>query len=467
MPSADPSGLTAEFWSAVGGDVDGLDSLEISGRDMWLGGPLPVDDLAIAAIATALMAAGGLAAARGATRPVAGLSAEHAALSFRSERHALVGGVPLGAGFAPLSRIVRCDGGGWARTHANYPHHAAALGRALGFDAADQQGAVAALEAAAGSMDSVALEDAVVAAGGCAAALRPPEDWASHPAGQAAMAMGLVAWDGGSTTSSRDLPSPATASRPAAGIRVLDLTRVIAGPVAGRTLAALGADVLRVDPPALPELADQHVDTGPGKRTAFLDLADADRREALLAGADVVLMGYRPGALARLGLGADELAERHPHLVQVSLCAWGWEGPWAQRRGFDSLVQLASGIAAMCAAPDGSPGVLPAQALDHATGHLMAAAALRGLTWRARGEPVAPARLSLARTAGALLAAPRPAERATDATDNADPDSHRASFGDASLIAPPGTLDGESLSWPHGPRPLGGDPPAWARSRRR
>ena len=128
---------------------------------------------------------------------------------------------------------------------------------------------------------------------------------------------------------------------------MLDLTRVIAGPVAGRTLAALGAEVLRIDPPALPELPEAHLDTGPGKRSALLDLADAERREALLAGADVLLTGYRPGSLDRFGL------DRHPQLVHVSLSAWGTAGPWAGRRGFDSLVQVASGIAAACAAPDG------------------------------------------------------------------------------------------------------------------
>jgi crotonobetainyl-CoA:carnitine CoA-transferase CaiB-like acyl-CoA transferase len=224
--------------------------------------------------------------------------------------------------------------------------------------------------------------------------------------------------------------------------------------VAGRTLAALGADVLRIDPPGLPELPEAHLDTGPGKRTALLDLADAERREGLLAGADVLLTGYRPGALDRFGLTG-----RHPHLVHVSLSAWGASGPWAARRGFASLVQVASGIAAACAASDGTPGVLPAQALDHGTGHLMAAAALRALAARERGEPVPAARLSLARTAAELLARPRRDEPAR----RPDPDRFRVAFGDVSLIAPPGALDGVPLAWAHGPRPLGGDPPAWSR----
>lgn len=113
-------------------DARAQDALEVHDAGAWLGGPLAVDDLAVAATATALLAAGELAQARGAARPTVWLSAEHVALSFTSERHALVGGRPAGAGFAPLSRLVRCLHGGWARTHANYPHHAAGVSQRLG-----------------------------------------------------------------------------------------------------------------------------------------------------------------------------------------------------------------------------------------------------------------------------------------------------------------------------------------------
>ena len=457
--------MLRDYWSALGGDAAALGGLEVSGRDAWLGGPLAVDDLAVGAAGAALLAAAELAEARGLGRPAATLSAEHVALSFTSERHVRVRGEPAGGGFAPLSRMLRCAGGGWARTHGNYPHHAAALCRALGI-ARDPE----ALEAAALERTALELEEAVVAAGGCAAALRSADEWAAHPAGAAVGRTALVEWVEAPVAPANQPPPRATPraerallragdeqlharrNRPAAGLRVLDLTRVIAGPVAGRTLAALGAEVIRIDPPALPELPEAHLDTGPGKRSALLDLADAERREALLAGADVVLTGYPGGSLDRF------LGERHPHLICVSLSAWGATGPWASRRGFDSLVQVASGIAAACAAPDGTPGVLPAQALDHGTGHLMAAAALRGLATRERGEGGRCARLSLARTAAELLAAPRAAAPAR----TPDPDRFRVAFGDVELIAPPGALDGTPLRWAHGPRPLGGDEPAWA-----
>jgi CoA-transferase family III len=449
-PTESGPGLTVRFWQALGGDPAALADLEIRGRDAWLGGPLAVDELAVGAVAAALLAAAELAEARTGRRPAVALDAEHVALSFRSERYPLVRGAPAPAGFAPLSRFVQCARGGWARTHGNYPHHAAALTRALGDD----------LDLAAASMDALALEEAVVGAGGCAAALRSPEQWRRHPAGQAVAKTPLIVRGTELATTAGRRLGPAQGA-PCTGLKVLDLTRVIAGPVAGRTLAALGADVLRVDPPQLPEIPAQHLDTGPGKRASVLDLADSGRREALLSGADVVLIGYRPGALTRFGLAPEALAERHPHLVQVSLSAWGATGPWAYRRGFDSLVQVATGIAALCAGPDGHPGALPAQALDHATGHLMAGAALRGLTARARGEPHAPARLSLARTAKALLDAPRPTEPSTPATGGARPERYRVTLGEVSLIAPPGRLDGVPLCWRHGPRPLGGDPPAW------
>jgi hypothetical protein len=455
--------LTESLWKAIGGDREMLGSLSVDREDAWLGGPLAVDELAVGSVAAALMAAAELAQARGAPRPAVSLSGEHVALSFRSERHVQIDGRPAPAGFAPLSRLVRCANGGWLRTHGNYPHHAAALGRALGIDVSgDQEGAVRRLEQAALSATATELETAVVAAGGCAAAFRTRQQWESDPAGRAVAAPPVVAFERELATCSEvALPVLVDGGRPCEGIRVLDLTRVIAGPVGGRTLAGLGADVLRVDPPQLPEIPEGHIDTGVGKRSATLDLADADRREALLAGAHVLLTGYRPGALGRFGLDAPDLAERHPHLVQVSLSAWGTTGPWGGRRGFDSLVQVASGIAAECAAADGTPGVLPAQALDHATGHLVAAAALRALAMRAAGHATGPARLSLARTARELLLATRPESASSPATGAADPAGYGVTFGAVSLIAPPGTLEGKPLRWRHGPHELGSDSPWW------
>ena len=159
MPPGADSSLTESLWRAVGGDREALSSLSVTRADAWLGGPLAVDELAVGAVAAALMGAAELAHARGAERPAIGLSAEHVALSFQSERHVLIDGRSTGAGFAPLSRLVKCANGGWLRTHGNYPHHAAAIGRALGIDVSgDQQRAAERLAQAALTAEAIELE---------------------------------------------------------------------------------------------------------------------------------------------------------------------------------------------------------------------------------------------------------------------------------------------------------------------
>lgn len=249
---------------------------------------------------------------------------------------------------------------------------------------------------------------------------------------------------------------------------MLDLTRVIAGPVATRTLAAHGADVLRLDAPQRPELPAQAWDTLSGKRSALLDLgADPGRLEELLAGADAVVTGYRPGALDRFGLAPEALAQRHPGLVIVTLSAWGHDGPWGARRGFDSLVQAACGIAltegtapVSGAAP--VPGALPAQVLDHATGYLAAAATLLALRRQRREGGTHLARLALVATAGWLQALPRTDPEPVPAVD---PAPHlvtvAAPDGRLTLVAPPGTVGGRPLSWPPPPPAYGAAAPEW------
>ena len=250
--------------------------------------------------------------------------------------------------------------------------------------------------AAIAGREAVELETTLHAAGGVAAAVRTAARWRA------------VAGPPPPLVERREL-GPA-APRPVRRLRVLDLTRVIAGPVATRTLAAHGADVLRLDAPHLPEIPLQAWDMLPGKRSALVDLGDAEARERLLAEADVVVTGYRPGALDRFGLAPEALAERYPGLVVVTLSAWGHEGPWSTRRGFDSLVQAACGIAVDEGKPD-APGALPAQVLDHATGYLAAAGALLAVEQQRRGGGSHHVRFSLAGTAAWLQSLPRAAPR--------------------------------------------------------
>ncbi|HEU4656912.1 MAG TPA: CoA transferase [Capillimicrobium sp.] len=435
-------------WAALGGAPELADRLTAGPAARPLGGPFAVDELAVATIGAALIAALELRAARGGPLGTATLDPRHAGVAFHSERHARRGGEPTGVGFADLSRFWP-TGDGCIRTHANYPHHRRALLSVIGEPAAIAR------------WSAVELEDGIVAAGGAAAAVRDAATWRAHPQGAAMAALPLLDLTAAGERTARPLPELPEDGLPAAGVRVLDLTRVIAGPVGTRMLAALGADVLRIDPPQLPELESQWLDAAVGKRSALLDLrAYHDRAifERLLGEADVVVHGYRPGALAPFGLEPAALAERHPHLVSVTLSAWGHCGPWAHRRGFDSLVQAASGIAAALAAADGTPGALPAQALDHGTGYLIAAAALRGLTVRATTGHAAHARLALARTADWLLCAPW----AEGPAEPVDPEPYVAALGDVQLVAPPGALDGRPLAWPAPPPRYGADRPAFA-----
>lgn len=381
------SALLAAVARATGVPLDV--PVEVVG-DTGLGGPLPVPDLVLASVAAQLAAARLLT---GDPAPIA-LDAVHVGLAARSERYVRLAGRPVGMGFAPLSRFWR-TADGWLRLHGNYPHHRAAAASVLGSEDPE------AVATAAARRRAVELEEAVVSAGGAAAAVRTPEGWAASPPGRAVAELPLL-----------ELRRVADGAprRPALhGLRVLDLTRVIAGPVATRVLASHGADVLRVDGPRRPDLREGLLDTGVGKRHVVLDLADVGDRatvEELLAAADVVVQGYRPGALEAFGMDPAALAQRHPHLVVVRLSAWGLRGPWAHRRGFDSLVQAATGIATVCGTPE-EPGVLPAQALDHATGYLAAATVLAALV-RQRAEGGGwYGELSLAQTARELLAAPR------------------------------------------------------------
>uniref|UniRef100_UPI000B04A398 CoA transferase n=1 Tax=Leisingera sp. F5 TaxID=1813816 RepID=UPI000B04A398 len=260
----------------------------------------------------------------------------------------------------------------------------------------------------------------------------------------------------------------ATAERPLAGLRVLDLTRVLAGPVSTRTLAGFGADVLRIDPPGWDE-PGVITDVALGKRMASLDLrntADRQRFEALLSKADVLVHGYRPGALDGLGYGADARRRIAPNAVEASLDAYGWTGPWALRRGFDSLVQMSAGIAdtGRVQAKAGDPHPLPVQALDHATGYLMAAAVLSALATAAQGVAVPAARLSLARTAE-LLAGMQKCAEGPDVTKPANSDFaqeiENSGWGPGRRLAAPLALDTSQMRWDRPASRCGSAPAYW------
>ena len=384
--------LAASLEPAVGAVDDGPDVVD--GPRRWWAGPLDVEGLALGSVRTALTAFRLLTGERRLT-----VSAAQVAGAFGSQDHLCVDG-RMPQMFAPLSRWFRAADG-WIRLHGNYPHHVLALREAYGVTGPDELARILSDRAV------TEIEGAVDAAGGIAAGLRTPEEWLRSPAGLAVADEPWISWRFGES----GLRSRPSAGPGLSGVRVLDLTRVIAGPTGTRLLAQLGADVLRVDPPHRPEILAQYLDTGAGKRSVVADVSDPSTRSRmgdLLRAADVVVTGYRPGALDQWGMGEEALRERHPHLVVVVLNAYGQHGPWAGRRGFDSIVQAATGIGHVYGREVGGswlPGALPVQALDHATGYGVAAAAMALLLRRTR-DGAGSAHLSLARTAHVLLGLP-------------------------------------------------------------
>jgi crotonobetainyl-CoA:carnitine CoA-transferase CaiB-like acyl-CoA transferase len=407
--------LSALFES-VGLPAPSAAQLELTGAEPALPSSFAVGTAAQASIAAAALAAAQVGGMRGAAAAQISVDMQHAALECISY-FAVDGLVPNL--WDKYSGIYKCADG-WVRIHANFQHHRAGALAVLGLTPGEHCGK-ADVEAALQNWSAEDFETACAQRGLVVAALRTHAQWLAHPQSQAVAQQQLIAIKKIAANPMNALgyapksfmntawadQKPGTASRPLAGLRVLDLTRILAGPVAGRALAAYGADVLLINGPHLPNI-EAIADTSRGKRSAQLDLRTESGRETLaqlVREADVFIQGYRPGALERLGFGAEQLAQLNPRIVAISLSAYGNSGPWAGRRGFDSLVQTATGLNADESAAAGldlsmaAPKALPVQILDHATGYLMAFAACT-LIARQHAEGGAwHATLSLARTA--------------------------------------------------------------------
>ena len=443
----------------------------------WWAGPLDVEGLALYSVAALAGALNRYTAAPGRFSTTPAL----AGAAFDSFGHLRISG-RRPQGFAPLSGFRRTRDG-WIRLHANYPHHEQRLLRALGASSA------AGAEETLRSMTALDAEATIHSQGGIAAAVRTRSDWLASGMGRAAGSgpwISLESADGATSgLGLRELAAEGTAAPgsragqeagnsqeagnglPLDGLRVLDLTRVIAGPVATRLLGALGADVLRIDPPQYPEIEDQFVDTAFGKRSVEADLTipeNQERLKQLLAAADVVVTGYRHDALDRFGLNPRELLAARPGLVVVTLNSWGSAGPWGHLRGFDSIVQAACGIAHLYGKKNDDdgwhPGALPVQALDHATGYGVAAAAVRLLERRRQTGTGGAGHLSLARTAEELFSLPPNMESAAELPLPAYR-SVSSSYGELRYVGPPLMDAGGPLDYPFPPPPYGSSQPAW------
>ena len=467
--------LAAQVWALAGGTPEVAERFTPCGPRTVLPSVFDVTGLATASVAAASLAAAEFHAIRN-SEPVAAVSVDSraACAAFAAEALFTPVGWALPELWDPIAGNYRARDG-WVRLHTNYASHRAAVTRLL---KADDRASV---QAAVTQWEAADLEAAVVASGGCAAAMHDRRSWQASAPGHAMAGAAALASAHRPLPASADRPlrasgtkgparSESPAGQPYAGVRVLDLTRVIAGPVCTKFLAAYGADVLRLDPPGFAEVPALLPETTAGKRTATVDLtAQAGRMafERLVAGADVLVTGLRSDALGKLGYDEATLTALNPALITASLNAYGWRGPWRDRRGFDSLVQMSCGIASAGGVAAGSdqPVPLPVQALDHATGYLLAAAVGRALaarltrsvTTRVRGSLIGTANLlwSLPRPAdlGELPPMPRPGEFSLVDT--------RTAWGQARRVPLPGEIAGVGHALQVEAGPLGRHEPVW------
>jgi crotonobetainyl-CoA:carnitine CoA-transferase CaiB-like acyl-CoA transferase len=394
-PMQAPSDILADLWTLAGGAPSALDAVTLTGDEPQLPSSFRMGAAAQTSIAASALAAAEIWRLRsGETQGVA-VDMVHAIAECRSERYLRADGKPPPPAWDAIAGVYKTGDQRFVRLHTNFPHHRAAVCQVLSCE-----GQREAVQAALMQWNGEAFETAAYAAGGVVSLMRSHEEWSALPQAKALAQLPVLTIEKIGEAPPKPWPK---GDRPLAGLRVLDLSRVIAGPVAGRTLAVHGADVMLVSGPDLPAIPWLTIDTGRGKLSTSIELKSEQGRatlRALLAEADIFSQGYRPRAIASLGFAPDDAAKISPGIVYVSLSAYGHTGPWAERRGFDSLVQTSTGFnhAEGKAAGIDGPKELPAQMLDHATGYLMAFGAMMAKARQSREGGSWHVRVSLAQT---------------------------------------------------------------------
>ncbi|MSP30560.1 MAG: CoA transferase [Acetobacteraceae bacterium] len=380
-----PQAALRTILPVAGWSADRADAVTFTGgTDPVLPTPFRIGIAGAATLAATGLAVDDLWALRAGRRQAVGVDLRQATASLRSGHYMKLGDGELSHARNSIMGVYPTKDGRWSYLHCNFPNHRAAALKVLAV--AENRDAVA---KAVLNWNAADLEDAIIAANGAGGAVRTQAEWAAHPQAKAIAALPLMEVIKIGEAPVEALPA---GNRPLAGVGVLDLTRVLAGPTCARTLAEHGADVMKITAPHLPNLGYQEWDTGHGKLSAQLDLRDpaaVETLQGLVRQADVFSQGYRPGTLAGRGFSPEELAALRPGIVCVSLCAFGHEGPWASRRGFDTVVQTVSGMTLRQTeiVPGKKPGpdFYPVSAIDYCTGYLMAFGAMVAL-WRRATE---------------------------------------------------------------------------------
>ena len=455
--------ILADLWRPAGGDASALDHIRLTGDEPQLPSSFRVAAAGQVSIAASALAAAAIWQARKGETQAVTVDMRHAVVECRSERYLRREGEPPPPAWDAIAGVYKTGDGRFVRLHTNFPHHRAAVCNVLSC-AAERE----AVQTALMQWKGEAFETAAYAAGGVVSLMRSYDEWSALPQARALAALPVLTIEKIGEAPPRPWPA---GDRPLAGLRVLDLSRVIAGPVAGRTLAAHGADVMLVSGPDLPSIPWLVIDTGRGKLSCHLDLKSEQGRKGLrelLRNADIFSQGYRPQALAALGFAPHDLADMSPGIINVALSAYGHVGPWAERRGFDSLVQTATGFnhAEGAAAGVDGPKELPAQILDHATGYLMAFGAMMARLRQSREGGSWHVQVSLAQTGRWLWGLGRLPEGLKTPDLNGEAirpclEQVPSAFGPLSAVSHAGGLSRTPAFWARPAVPLGHNAPQW------
>ena len=453
----------------AGWNEDRLDNLTITGgSDPILPTSFRIGDTSTAALSAVGLAVSDLWESKTGRKQRVSVDARRATASLRSGKYMQMDGAGVSTERNMVMGTYPTKDGRWSYLHCNFPNHRAAALSVLGVNEDRDE-----VTKAVAKWDAFDLEEAIIEARGAGGMVRSMEEWAIHP--QAAAIASLPLMDIVKIADSPPEPLP-DGSRPLAGVRVLDLTRVLAGPTCARTLAEHGADVMKITAGHLPNIGYQEYDTGHGKLNATLDLRDGRQMETLrglVRQTDVFSQGYRPGTLGGRGLSPEELAELRPGIVYISLSAFSHEGPGASRRGFDTVVQTVSGITQRQGElfPGAIPGpqFYPVSAIDYLTGYLMAFGGIVALNKRIREGGSWLVRISLAQVGRWLVSQGEiPETRLKDVASEFTPEEiaswlmvSETPMGNLGHLSPVIGLSESAPRWSRPSVPLGYHDPIW------